>query len=91
MTLAVIATDERFLIDSTDEEWAHIAPFRWWLLVHGVGGAVALAIGPFQFSSRLRGANLPLHRLLGRIYIGAICIAAPLSLVLEAFWDEGGS
>ena len=91
MTLSILPIDERFLIDKTDEEWAHIAPFQWWLLVHGVAGTVALVIGPFQFSERLRRRRLALHRLMGRVYIGAICIAAPLSIYIGNNWDSGAS
>ena len=87
LVLGVLYTDERFLVDSTDEEWAHIAPFRWWLLVHGVAGAIALAIGPFQFSTSLRRSHVALHRLLGRIYIGAICVAAPLGIYIGNHWS----
>jgi len=82
LVLGVMWTDEQFLIDSTDSEWAHIEPYKWWLLVHGVGGATALFIGPFQFSERLRRRNAGLHRLLGKIYIGAIVIAAPVAIYI---------
>ncbi len=53
---------------------------------HLMGGAVALAIGPFQLSSRLRGRNLALHRLLGRIYVVAILVGGlgSLSLAVSA-------
>lgn len=88
LTAMVFGIDERFLIDPDDEEWIHIAPFRWWLLPHGLAGAAALAIGPFQFSDRLRRVHAKLHRVLGRIYIGAICIAAPLSIYIGNNWDD---
>jgi len=88
LTLGVMWTDERFLVDSADEEWAHIAPFRWWLLIHGVAGFVALFIGPLQFSERLRRTHTKLHRVLGRIYIGAICIAAPMAIYIGDHWEE---
>ncbi|MDB5396018.1 MAG: hypothetical protein JWM91_3524 [Rhodospirillales bacterium] len=88
LSLLVFNVDERFLIDKTDEEWQHIAPFQWWLLPHGLAGAVALAIGPFQFSERLRRTHLKLHRVLGRIYISAICIAAPLAIYIGDHWDD---
>jgi uncharacterized membrane protein len=87
----VIWTDERFLIDPKDEEWAHIAPFQWWLLVHGLAGFAALFIGPFQFSERLRRQHTKLHRVLGRIYIGAICVAAPMAIYIGNNWDEDRS
>jgi uncharacterized membrane protein len=88
LVLGVIWTDERFLIDSKDEEWPHIAPFKWWLLVHGLAGFAALLIGPLQFSERLRRTHTKLHRVLGRIYIGAICIAAPMALYIGDNWDD---
>jgi uncharacterized membrane protein len=82
LTLGVMWTDERFLVDATDAEWQHIEPFKWWLLVHGLFGATALFIGPFQFSERLRRGNAKLHRTLGKIYIGAIFIAAPVAIYI---------
>jgi uncharacterized membrane protein len=42
------------------------------LLVHITGGMVALLIGPWQFSQRLRQRHLQLHRLLGRVYLIAV-------------------
>ena len=91
LTLMVLSIDERFLIDWTDEEWAHIKPFQWWLLPHGLAGMTALAIGPFQFSERLRRRHVKLHRILGRIYIGAICIAAPIAIYIGNNWDDHGA
>ena len=53
---------------------------------HLIGGAIALAVGPFQLSSRFRSRNLPLHRLLGRIYVVAVMVGgvAGLSLAVSA-------
>jgi len=82
LILGVMWTDERFLFDPKDEEWAHIEPFKWLLLAHGLTGAVALFIGPFQFSERLRRGNAKLHRTMGKIYIGAIVIAAPVAIYI---------
>ncbi len=99
--LLVIDVDERFLIMAQDPEWTHIAPFKWLLLVHGLGGVTALAIGPFQFSYRLRRARPVLHRWLGRIYVGAIVIVAapmgmwigvhfePRSIYIEQYFQAG--
>lgn len=100
MALSVIYADEKFLFIPTDKEWAHIAAFKWWLLPHALAGATALVLGPFQFSERFRTANFARHRLMGRIYIGAICIASLLSIYITlkfeppAFqleiWAQGG-
>lgn len=45
---------------------------RGMLLAHITSGTVALLIGPFQFSQRLRQLNLRLHRTLGRTYLIAV-------------------
>jgi uncharacterized membrane protein len=78
--LLVLWTDERFLINSADPHWKHIAPFKWLLLVHGLGGATALITGASQFSTRIRRTHTALHRLMGKIYITAVCIAAPVAI-----------
>jgi uncharacterized membrane protein len=49
---------------------------------HAICGVTATLIGPLQFSSRLRRKHLRLHRILGRVYVGAIFIAAPTALAL---------
>jgi uncharacterized membrane protein len=36
------------------------------------GGAVALSVGPYQFLPNLRARRPRLHRLLGRVYVGAV-------------------
>jgi uncharacterized membrane protein len=42
------------------------------LLTHITSGMVALLIGPFQFSRRLRQRYLGLHRVMGRVYLIAV-------------------
>ena len=52
---------------------------RGWLLLHITSGMVALLIGPWQFSQRLRKRYLQLHRISGRVYVIAVlcgCTAA---------------
>lgn len=100
-TLVAIWADERFLVTPNDPEWRHIEPFKWWLLVHGPFGAIALFTGPLQFSDQLRRARPALHRWLGRIYISAIVIAASIaiyigprferpSIQIEQYFQAGG-
>jgi len=86
--LLVIYVDERFLVIDSDPEWQHIAEFKWWLLLHGLAGAAALAIGPLQFSNRIRKRRPQLHRLTGRVYVGAIClIAAPIGMYVGTTYE----
>jgi len=77
--LTVLWVDERFLFLPADHEWVHIAPFQGKLLIHALTGVTAFLIGPFQFSDRLRSRKPKLHRWMGRIYVGAVTISAPLA------------
>ncbi len=52
------------------------------LLVHITSGMVALLIGPFQFSRRLRQRNLQLHRMLGRTYLIAVLCGSLAGMAL---------
>ena len=56
--------------------------------MHGLAGFAALFIGPFQFSERLRRRHLKLHRVLGRVYIASICVAAPMAIYIGNNWDD---
>ena len=56
---------------------------------HLLGGAVALAIGPFQLSQRIRQRALTVHRFLGRVYIVAILVGGLGALSLS-FSASGG-
>jgi uncharacterized membrane protein len=56
---------------------------RFLLIPHALCGIIATFIGPLQFSSRFRRKHLPLHRILGRVYVIAIFIAAPLAILIS--------
>jgi uncharacterized membrane protein len=58
------------------------------ILIHIFASVLALALGPFQFSARLRAARLNLHRWMGRVYLGigvAVGGLAGLFMALHAF------
>jgi len=57
---------------------------------HVFGSVVALAAGPFQFSSRLRTRRLALHRLLGRLYLGVGVLVGGVAGLFMAFHAFGG-
>jgi uncharacterized membrane protein len=57
------------------------------LIPHIIAGTLALVIGPFQFSTRLRQKSLQLHRVLGRVYVYSVFVAVPLALVVA--WPSG--
>jgi uncharacterized membrane protein len=57
------------------------------LIPHAVGGVLATVLGPFQFSTRFRQRHLSLHRLMGKVYIISVCVAAPMVLLLGRGFD----
>lgn len=60
------------------------------LYAHIFASAVALALGPFQFSLVLRAARPSLHRWLGRLYLGVGVLAGGLAGLYMAFHAYGG-
>jgi len=61
------------------------------LYVHVLGSIVALALGPFQFWSRLRAAHLRLHRISGRVYLGVGVLCGGLAGLYMALHAFGGA
>ncbi len=48
------------------QERAVLHDLRWILIPHALAGTAALLLGPFQFSTKLRGRNPAIHRIVGR-------------------------
>lgn len=90
MYLYVLLHNESFLINRNNPEWEHIQSFKWWLLPHGVAGACALFLAPLQFSDSLRKRFIQLHRVMGRIYVGAVFVAAPIGLYIQYLEERLG-
>ena len=86
----VLVHNEAFLINANDPQWQHIHPFRWYLLPHGLAGACALLLAPLQFSDRLRRRYAKFHRVVGRIYVGGVLIAAPMGFYVQYFKERVG-
>lgn len=81
MTLSVIFYSEVPLLRSHPEQ-AYISRNAWLIFPHIFAGTIALLAGPIQFSSRLRRRNPAFHRFLGRCYICAVFVAAPLAVAI---------
>ena len=80
--LLVLWTDERFWLNPTDPHWKRIEPVRYLLMLHGLAGLTALGAGAIQMSSRIRRLRPAFHRMLGKVYITAVCISAPLAVYI---------
>jgi hypothetical protein len=80
LTIFVTYMKNAHIFDSTSEIAQHFAPIRWYLVPHAFFGALAILLGAFQFSNRLRARYLTTHRTLGYIYVVSVFIAAPLAV-----------
>jgi len=90
MLAYVIPHDESFLVHPKDPLWQHYESFKWWLSPHGIAGACALLLGPMQFSDRLRERFRQLHRVVGRIYVAGVFVAAPFGFYIQYFQERMG-
>ena len=80
LTLFVFYVYETPFLDSRSPVWQRVEPVKWWLLPHAVAGSLAILLAPFQFSTRLRKRNLGLHKVLGRLYVAGVAVAAPTAV-----------
>jgi predicted membrane protein DUF2306 len=87
----VLYHNERFLIDGSHPAWQHYAPFKWWLLPHGIFGAIVLLGAPLQFSNRLRQRYTKAHRVVGRMYVVGAMLLAPLGAYIQYFQERMGA
>jgi uncharacterized membrane protein len=86
-TLVVVALVEYPYFGHPNPNRARVLNEKLIFLPHAVCGLVALLIGPFQFSTRLRQRNLRLHRILGKVYVGSVVIAACSAIVISHHLD----
>ena len=87
----VLYHNERFLVDSNHPAWQHYAPFKWWLLPHGIFGAIVLLFAPLQFSDRLRKRFTRAHRIMGRMYVAGAILLAPLGAYIQYYQERMGA
>ena len=87
----VLYHNERFLIDGSHPAWQHYAPFKWWLLPHGIFGAIVLLFAPLQFSERLRQRFTKAHRVMGRMYVVGALLLAPLGAYIQYYQERMGA
>lgn len=86
----VLYHNERFLIEPANPIWEHYAPFKWWLLPHGIFGATVLLLAPLQFSDRLRRRFTRMHRIVGRLYVLGAFGLAPLGAYIQYYQERMG-
>jgi hypothetical protein len=87
----VLYHNERFLIDSSHPAWQRYEAFKWWLLPHGIFGAIVLLFAPFQFSERLRQRFTKAHRVMGRLYVVSALLLAPMGAYIQYYQERMGA
>src|SRR6201988_1244571 len=90
-SLYVMYHNERFLIDSEHPAWQRYEAFKWWLLPHGVFGAIVLLFAPFQFSERMRQRVTKAHRVMGRFYVVGALALAPMGAYIQYYQERMGA
>lgn len=70
------------IFDPTSDIARHFAPATLFLIPHAIFAGIALVMGAFQFSNRLRSRHLRVHRVMGYIYIVCVAIGAPMAIPL---------
>jgi len=90
-SLYVLYHNERFLIDSSHPAWQRYEAFKWWLLPHGIFGAIVLLFAPLQFSERLRQRFTKAHRVMGRLYVVSALLLAPMGAYIQYYQERIGA
>ena len=90
-SLYVLYHNERFLVEPEHPVWQHYAAFKWWLLPHGIFGAIVLCFAPLQFSERLRQRFTKAHRVMGRMYVVSALLLAPMGAYIQYFQERMGA
>ncbi len=80
LTVSVTYLKNAHVFDPTSEIAHHFAPVKWYLLAHAFFGGLAMLLGAFQFSNRLRARYLRIHRMLGYVYVVSVFISGPFAI-----------
>jgi uncharacterized membrane protein len=80
MSFAVFVLYDLSLFNPANPAHSRMVANRLYLIPHILTAVPTILIGPLQFSTRFRRRYLNVHRLLGRIYVVCVMIAAPTSV-----------
>ncbi len=82
VTAFVTFGKNRGVFNPADPMRQHYEPGMFWLIPHAGFAALALLMGIFQFSNRMRARYLGIHRKLGYAYVLCVFIGAPVAIPL---------
>jgi uncharacterized membrane protein len=86
-TAFVTFMKNRDILHPTSVVAQHFAPGMMFLIPHAIFAGLAMVMGAFQFSNRLRARYLRAHRIMGYIYVVAVMVGAPVAIPLAARID----
>jgi uncharacterized membrane protein len=81
--ISVLIFTEYPIVTHPDAYTTRLINDRFFLIPHAAAGLLAMLLGPFLFSTRSRSRHLKRHRIMGRVYVISIAIAAPMAFYLE--------
>lgn len=81
-TAFVTFMKNRQILQPTSEIAKHFSPAMAFLVPHAIFAGLALVMGAFQFSNRLRARYLGVHRVMGYVYVVSVMIGAPVAIPL---------
>jgi hypothetical protein len=90
-SLYVLYHNERFLVEPENPVWQRYEAFKWWLLPHGIFGAIVLLFAPLQFSERMRQRFPKAHRVMGRMYVAGAMLMAPMGAYIQYYQERMGA
>jgi uncharacterized membrane protein YozB (DUF420 family) len=82
MTLFVVFAKNNRIMDPTSPIAQHFAPAKAFLIPHAIFAGLALVLGIFQFSNRLRARYIRVHRTFGYVYAVAAVIGGPTGILV---------
>ena len=83
VTVFVTYMKNRGILDPSTDIARHFAPGKLFLVVHAFFASIAMVLGAFQFSNRLRAKYIALHRALGYVYVVSVFVGAPMAIPLS--------
>jgi uncharacterized membrane protein len=81
--ISVLIFTEYPIVTHPDAYTTRLINDRFFLIPHAAAGLLAMLLGPFLFSTRFRTRHFKRHRIMGRVYVTCIAIAAPVAFYLE--------
>lgn len=87
LTIVTIWIHEAYFFRGPSPQLDRLMPIMSILAPHIATGAIALLLGPLQFSTTLRRKSLTVHRWLGRTYMAAVLISSILALYITVTFE----